>query len=260
MKTIPQPGKLLILCILSFFVITCSNNDYDVSPETENEISTTDGNPNTTPSLPNIVTLASSVDMLSTLLDAIDTADAGIAETLSSEGAFTVFAPSNDAFTDLFDQLEDFDTLADFDEAEEKQLLALILQYHVIADNEAFSNNLSDGTVLTTLQTEELNILVDGSVFVQDKTDELAEVIGADNDASNGVVHIVDKIVLPQAALDVLFPKPSLVELVMDTEELSLLEEAVIKANLVDALNGEGPFTVFAPTNAAIEELFTLLG
>ncbi len=260
MKTIPQPGKLLILCLLSFFVITCSNNDDDVSPETENEISTTDGNPNATPSLPNIVRLAGSVDMLSTLLDAIDTADAGIAETLLSEGAFTVFAPSNDAFTDLFDQLEDFDTLADFDEAEEKQLLALILQYHVIADNEAFSSNLTDGTVLTTLQTEELNIIVDGSVFVQDKTDELAEVIGADNDASNGVVHIVDKIVLPQAALDVLFPKPSLVELVMDTEELSLLEEAVIKANLVDALNGEGPFTVFAPTNAAIEELFTLLG
>ncbi|MEO0901812.1 MAG: fasciclin domain-containing protein, partial [Bacteroidota bacterium] len=240
------------------FVIACSKNDDDANPGTDDEIGNTDDD--VTPPLPNIFELAQSVDVLTILLDAIDAADPTIADVLSGDGPFTVFAPTNDAFNDLLNQLDDFADLDDFDEDAEKELLAQILQYHVISGTEAFSTSLSDGTVLTTLQTEELTINVDGAVFVQDQTEDLAEVVGADNDASNGVVHIIDKVLLPQAALDALFPKPSIVELVVETEELSLLEEAVIKANLVDALNAEGPFTVFAPTNAAIEELFDLLG
>ncbi|MEM8846904.1 MAG: fasciclin domain-containing protein [Bacteroidota bacterium] len=258
MKTIPHLGKFLAVFVLTLFVIACSKNDDDANPGTDDEIGNTDDD--VTPPLPNIVELAQSVDVLTTLLDAIDAADPTIADVLSGDGPFTVFAPTNDAFNDLLNQLDDFADLDDFDEDAEKELLAQILQYHVISGTEAFSTSLSDGTVLTTLQTEELTINVDGAVFVQDQTEDLAEVVGADNDASNGVVHIIDKVLLPQAALDALFPKPSIVELVVETEELSLLEEAVIKANLVDALNAEGPFTVFAPTNAAIEELFDLLG
>ena len=258
MKTIPHLGKFLVVFILSLFVLACSKNDDDANPGTDDEIGNTDDD--ATPPLPNIVELAQSVDVLSTLLDAIDTADPTIADVLSGEGPFTVFAPTNDAFNDLLSQLEDFESLDDFDEEAEQQLLALILQYHVISETEAFSTELSDGTVLTTLQSEELTVNVDGGVFIQDQTEDLAEVVSADNDASNGVVHIVNKVLLPQAALDALFPKPNIVELVVETEELSLLEEAVIKAGLVEALSEDGPFTVFAPTDAAIEELFELLG
>ncbi|PRX55498.1 fasciclin domain-containing protein [Flagellimonas meridianipacifica] len=258
MKTIPHLRKFLLVFVLSLFVFACSNNDDDANPGTDDAIGNTDDD--VTPSLPNIVELAESVDVLSTLLDAIEAADPTIADALAGDGPFTVFAPTNDAFNDLLNQLDDFDGFDDFDEDAEQQLLASILQYHVISGTEAFSNNLSDGTVLTTLQTEEITVNVDGGVFIEDKTEELAEVVSADNDASNGVVHIINKVLLPQEVLDALFPKPSIVELVVETEELSLLEEAVIKANLVDALNAEGPFTVFAPTNAAIEELFELLG
>ncbi len=260
MKTIPHIGKFLVVFSLSLFVLACSKNDDDAGPGTDDEIGNTDDDPNVPPSVPNIVELAQSVNLLSDLLEAIDTADPAIADVLAGDGTFTVFAPTNDAFANLLNQLEGFDSIEDFDEQAEKELLALILQYHVISGTEAFSPDLSDGTVLTTLQTEEIMVNVDGGVFIQDKTDEQSEVVSADNDASNGVVHIVNKVLLPQAALDALFPKPSIVELVVETEALSLLEEAVTTANLVDLLGQDGPFTVFAPTDAAIQELFDLLG
>lgn len=267
MKTIPHLGKLLVLFLFSLCIASCSKSDDNGDSGTD-DVSTTDDDgtggtnddPNGENSLPNIIELAETVDMLSSLLDAVDAAGAGLEEALSGDGPFTVFAPTNDAFDDLLDQLEDFESLGDFDDDTEKELLAEILKYHVISGTAEFSTDLSDGDVLETLQTEMLTVNIDGSVFIQDKTEDLAEVVSADNETSNGVVHIINKILLPQAVLDVLFPKPNIVELVVENEELSLLEEAVLKAELNDDLAAEGPFTLFAPTNAAIEELFELLG
>ncbi|MGB5821173.1 MAG: fasciclin domain-containing protein [Saonia sp.] len=252
MKTIPHVGKLLFL--LAFFLIaySCSKNDDD------NGNPPTDGG--TDDSLPNIVALAESVNMLSSLVEALEVADAGLVEALSANGTLTVFAPTNDAFNALIADLEGFDSLTDFDETSEKELLAEILKYHVVSSEAVFSDNLSNGRVLETLQSEALTVNIDGSVFIKDKTNIDSEVVGADNEASNGVVHIVNKILLPDAVLEILFPKPSLLEVVAEDEDLSLLEEAITKADLVDTLDGAGPFTIFAPSNSAIEELFTALG
>lgn len=267
MKTIPHLGKILVLFAFTILVYSCSKNDDDANPQTDDEIGNTDDevggtddDPNAPNSIPNIIELAESVDMLSTLLGALDVADAGLVDALSADGQLTVFAPTNDAFNDFLGQLDGFEGLGDFNEVEEKALLAEILKYHVVSGTAAFSPNLSDGQILETLQTENLTVKVDASIFIEDKTDELAEVVSADNEASNGVVHIVNKVLLPKAALDILFPKPSIVELVTETEELSMLEEAVLKAGLDDNLNADGSFTLFAPTNEAIEELFDLLG
>ncbi|WP_299534329.1 fasciclin domain-containing protein [Ulvibacterium sp.] len=256
--TISNLRRFILPLFLSFLVFACSKND-DATDTDGNTDAMNDGE-NQEETLPNIVELAQSVDVLEYLVDALVQADAGLVEALSEAGENTVFAPTNDAFKALLAQLDGLENVEDFDETAEKELLAEILKYHVIGGTSAFSDELSDGTVLETLQTEELGIKVDATVFVQDKTEEEAEVVAADNEASNGVVHIVDKVLLPQAVLDILFPKPTIVELVSTTDELSLLRDAVVKANLVDALNAEGPFTVFAPSNAAIQELFDLLG
>lgn len=258
-NTIFNLWRIAISLFVSLLVFACSKNDDDpVNSDGNGDEMNEEENQEET--LPNLVELAQSVDVLEYLVEALGQADAGLVEALSEEGSNTVFAPTNDAFKALLGQLEGFEKLEDFDEGAEKELLAEILKYHVIGGTSAFSDALSDGTVLETLQTEELTIKVDATVFVQDKTEEDAEVVGADNEASNGVVHIVDKVLLPQAVLDQLYPKPTLVELVSETDDLSLLRDALVKANLVDALNAEGPFTVFAPSNTAIQELFDLLG
>jgi transforming growth factor-beta-induced protein len=76
------------------------------------------------------------------------------------------------------------------------------------------------------------------------------KVTSADIEASNGVIHVIDKVMVP----------PTIVDLAVSNENFSILVQAVAKAGLVDALNGPGPFTVFAPTNTAFEELFAELG
>ena len=200
-----------------------------------------------------VVDLALGTADLSSLVAALNQADAGLVETLSGPGPFTVFAPTNAAFTNLLASLDDFSSLEDFDTAEERALLASILTYHVVAA-EAFSGDLSDGQTLTTVNGSTLTVSLSGGVFIQDATDTDAEVTGPDVDASNGVVHIINKVLLPQAVIDAIndpIEIPSIVEIATGNGDFSSLVAALTAADLVDTLNGDGPFTVFAPTNNA---------
>lgn len=212
----------------------------------------------------NIVETAIATDDLSLLVDALIAANAGLVETLSSEGPFTVFAPTNEAFAGLLDILGDeFNSLSDFDTQAEIDILIQVLTYHVVAGTEAFSTDLSDGQTIQTVQSENVTINLNGGVFVKDATDSDAQVIIPDVDASNGVVHVINKVLLPQAVLDILFPPtPNIVELAQSVDDLSILVDALIQADagLVEALSGEGPFTVFAPTNKAFADLLDSLG
>ncbi|WP_343486776.1 fasciclin domain-containing protein [Allomuricauda sp. d1] len=211
-----------------------------------------------------IVELAIETDDLSLLVDALVAADAGLVETLSGEGPFTVFAPTNQAFADLLHFLgDDFNSLSDFDTEAEINILVKVLTYHVVAGTAAFSTDLSNGQHITTVQGENLGIILNSSVHIDDATDTNASVITPDVEASNGVVHIIDKVLLPQEVLDALAPAtPNIVELAQSVDDLSLLVDALIQADagLVDVLSGDGPFTVFAPTNQAFADLLHALG
>ncbi|WP_394749757.1 fasciclin domain-containing protein [Spongiimicrobium salis] len=237
---------MLRLFILSFTLLflSCGKNDDNPSEQ-----------------VPNIVELAESKDVLGSFVAAINQDQSGLRNLLSDEGTFTVFAPSNNAFNRLFQQLEGYNSLADFDTPEELALLSEILRYHVVSGTAMESADLSGAMEVETLQSETLDIRVDNSIFIQDKSNDLAEVIGTDNIASNGIVHSIDKVLIPQSVIDALVPPlPSIVGIVSQEDRLSLFEEALVAANLTDTLNEDGPYTIFAPSNAAIEQLFQLLG
>ena len=216
-------------------------------------------------SLKTIVEIAVETDDLSLLVSALGQADAGLVETLSGDGPFTVFAPTNAAFADLLDTLgDDFNSLSDFDTDEEKALLIKVLTYHVVAGTASFSSDLSNGQSITTFQGEDVVVNIkDGTVHIADATDINATVVLADVEASNGVVHVINKVLLPQEVLDALTPSvPNIIETAQSVDDLSLLMDALIQADagLVDVLSGDGPFTVFAPTNAAFADLLDALG
>ena len=161
---------------------------------------------------------------------------AELADDLSGDGPFTVFAPTDAAFAALpagtIDALL-MDPTGD---------LANILLYHVLGA-EVMSTDLSDGQMATTLQGKDITVTINGNgVFIND-----AQVTVADIEASNGVVHVIDAVLLP--------PLPSVVEIIVDSPDHEILETAVIAAELADDLSGDGPFTVFAPTDAAFAAL-----
>ncbi|MBO75609.1 MAG: fasciclin [Flavobacteriales bacterium] len=165
---------------------------------------------------------------------------AGLVDALNGDGPFTVFAPTDDAFTALTEVLE-----VTVDELLAYPLLPAVLQYHVVAA-EAYAADLSNGQEIETLLGEDIivSITADG-VFINN-----AQVIVADIAADNGVVHVIDAVLLPE-----LEEETTVVDIIVDSEDHTLLEAAVGAAGLVEALSGEGPFTVFAPTDAAIVAL-----
>lgn len=220
------------------------------------------GGPDPEP-LANIVETAQDTPDLSNLVAALTTADQSAANdligTLSGDGPFTVFAPTNAAFEALLAQLDGFDSLDDFDTDPERALLASILTYHVVSGAAVFSDDLSEGQQVTTVQGETLSVSLQGGVTITDASGVPATVTAADIETSNGVVHIIDKVLLPQSVLDALNGEDpqSIVDLAVATEDLSNLVAALTEAGLVSALQGDGPFTVFAPTNAAFETFLT---
>ncbi|MFO7669464.1 MAG: fasciclin domain-containing protein, partial [Bacteroidales bacterium] len=154
---------------------------------------------------------------------------------LAGEGPFTVFAPTDEAFAALpagtVESLLEDPTGA----------LAQILLYHV-AGAKALSTDLSDGQMITTLNGDSVTVkIMDGMVYIDN-----AMVIVADLMADNGVVHVVDAVILPTYTVwDIIMASPA----------HNTLEAAVKAAGLDGALAGEGPFTVFAPTDEAFAAL-----
>ena len=229
MKNFRKYLAITTLLVSSMIVMSSCNKD--------------DDNPNPGNSAENeksVVQVATSNDDFSILVEALTKAD--LVTALQGDGPFTVFAPTNQAFEDLFTALN-VNGIEDLS----AETLKPILLYHVVGAA-AKSSSLNTGyyeTLNTTAPDEEkVKILVEigGNVMINGST----KVTAADIEASNGVVHVIDKVLLP----------PTVVALAISNANFSILVDAVVKAGLVDALKAEGPFTIFAPTNAAFEALF----
>lgn len=179
-----------------------------------------------------IVEVASAAGSFKTLLKAAEAA--GLVETLKGDGPFTVFAPSDAAFAKLpagtIDSL-----LAD------KAQLAAILTYHVVPGR-VLSKDLSGAIWAKTAQGQSLRVVAsETGVQVDD-----ARVVKADILAKNGVIHVIDSVVLP---------RKNLVETAAGAKSFKTLLTAAKAAGLADTLANGGPFTIFAPTDAAFAAL-----
>lgn len=192
----------------------------------------------------NIVQLAQANPDLSILVEAV--VAAGLVDTLST-GSLTVFAPTNAAFGALLVELGTTKAalLAD------KPLLGTVLSYHVLGQRVA-SADVPLGKALTPLGGGFFKIESANGLQVTDGRNRIARITATDLQARNGVVHVVDRVLLPA--------DKDLVETAQALPEFSILVEAVVAAGLVDTLQGAGPFTVFAPTNAAFAAVLTELG
>jgi len=137
-----------------------------------------------------IVDVAAGNPDFETLVTAVTAADLG--ETLSGEGPFTVFAPTNEAFAALPEGT--LDTLLD---PANKDQLAAILTYHVVA-GKVMAADLTDGQEIETVQGGTLTVGIDGdTVTLTDENGGVATVTAADVEASNGVIHVIDTVVTP---------------------------------------------------------------
>ena len=188
---------------------------------------------------PTIVERAASTSELSTLVSIVQLAD--FVTTLSGAGPFTVFAPTNAAF-DALSSSARTSLLA----PENRSQLARVLKNHVV-------RGIVRSTDLRTLCR--IKTLDDSDLSITSRTNETfvanARVITADLTCANGVVHMVDRVIVDPTKSTA----PTIVERAASTSELSTLVSIVQLADFVTTLSGAGPFTVFAPTNAAFDAL-----
>ena len=204
---------------------------------------------------------------------ALNIAAGDLPATLNGPGPFTVFAPNDGAFNTFAEELG-FESTDDSTAGEallaavDPALLTQILTYHVVPGNTEAAG-FSNGSTLSTVLGDELSVIVteDGTVQLQDatklpQTNPVANVVQANGYADNGIVHIIDKVLLPQAAIDALnFDlRPTILEWATGTEDLSILVSALEKAGLVDAIAQLDTARVLAPNNQAFEDLLETLG
>ncbi|MBK9924911.1 MAG: fasciclin domain-containing protein [Anaerolineales bacterium] len=194
------------------------------------------------PVLKDIVDTAVADERFSTLVAAVQAA--GLVETLKGEGPFTVFAPTNDAFAKL-----PAGTLDELLKPENKQALTDILLYHVVS-GKVMAADVTGLTSATTVLGKDVAIKVDmGNVYIND-----AQVVITDIETSNGVIHVIDSVLLPPAEEGAM-TENTIVDVAIADGRFKTLAAALTAAELVETLKGEGPFTVFAPTDDAFAAL-----
>jgi transforming growth factor-beta-induced protein len=210
----------------------------------------------------NIVETAIAAGNFTTLVAAVEAA--GLVEALSGEGPFTVFAPTDEAFAALPEGTVEA-LLAD-----PSGDLTQILLYHVIS-GQVMAADVTDGLEAETLQgsTVTFMVMADGVMINE------ANIVATDIETSNGVIHVIDAVILPPAgeeaaaeeaaaeatpeaaeeAMEEATAEMNIVETAIAAGSFTTLVAAVEAAGLVEALSGEGPFTVFAPTDEAFAAL-----
>jgi transforming growth factor-beta-induced protein len=182
-----------------------------------------------------IVTVASEAGSFQTLIAAAKAA--GLVETLQSPGPLTVLAPTDEAFAKL-----PKGTVENLLKPENKKQLAAILTYHVIA-GKVPAEKIVTTKFPATVNGQRLAIKAkDGKVLVNQ-----SNVIKTDIMASNGIIHVIDQVLIPA--------DKNIAEVAMANGNFTTLLTALKATGLDKALVGEGPFTVFAPTDAAFAKL-----
>jgi uncharacterized surface protein with fasciclin (FAS1) repeats len=207
--------------------------------------------------LPTIATFATTNAALGNLVSALQLADTGTPtvpyiETVSdpTAGPFTVFAPTNDAFADLLLELDPTGStaLGDLDPA----TVDAVLLMHIVNAN-VQSSGLPSGSVSTLggdITADNTNFtLTDPNGRVSNIVISLVDIQGM-----NGVVHVIDKVILPEQP-----ESNTIIDVALDNG-LTSLAAALEATGLVSTLQGEGPFTVFAPTNEAFADLLNATG
>jgi transforming growth factor-beta-induced protein len=262
-KTTPRNSRRFVaglaVSALAFTACASDSNDAEDPAPVEEEADSGEEAGEEAAEAGTIVDVAVGAGTFNTLVAAVTAAD--LAETLSGPGPFTVFAPTDDAFAALPEGLVDALLLP-----ENKDALVAVLTYHVLGA-EVPSSEVASGDV-ETLQGENITLAVggDGSVMVNDAT-----VTAVDVEASNGVIHVIDSVLVPPSIdAAALLVADAMEEEAMEEEAASAgtivdvavaagtfetLVAAVGAADLVETLSAEGPYTVFAPTDDAFAAL-----
>jgi uncharacterized surface protein with fasciclin (FAS1) repeats len=193
----------------------------------------------------NIMNLAESKSELSIFVEAVNAC--GLRETLEASGSNTAFAPSNDAFNALFGEMGKSKDQVFADKA----TLTVILKFHILGKAQ-FTEAIVEGHAIEPIGGGFFKIDKENNVFkATDGRNRVCTLIGTDSVALNGVLHTLDRVMLPA--------NKDIVVTCDETPQVDVCVQAIAAAGLTDTLKQPGPFTFFCPTDAAFTAVFVEL-
>lgn len=198
---------------------------------------------NPTPATSNSIVDIAKGENFTSLAAALERVD--LISTLEGEGPFTVFAPDNDAFEALLTELR----IDGLDKVSDAQLKEILLNH--VVNGKVMSTDLTEGYVSTLAAgAQQTNASLYVNLEDGVKLNNRATVTGPDVEADNGVVHVISRVLLVPNVVDAAVANPNFSILVA-----ALTDERLADADFVSVLSGDGPFTIFAPTDAAFGRL-----
>ena len=224
---------IVLAASISTTFSSCEDDEDDITPVTQ-----------PTGPTQNIAEIAIADSRTDSLVVALETAN--LVATFTGTTEYTVFAPTNQAFVNLLATNSAWNRISDIDAT----TLTNVLLYHVTA-GKVFASDLTDNTYINTLNTQgsvnNESTVIEVDIAGGAKLNNSSNIEAVDIEATNGVVHIIDAVLLPK----------NIVELAVLDERFTSLVAAltVFGDTLTGALSGNGPFTVFAPTNDAFQRL-----
>ncbi len=234
-KSIPTTLLSILFLSVTLFAASCSDDDDDDNG----------------PAQQTVLDIAVANDNFDVLAAAA--ARAGLGSTLDGNGPLTVFAPTDEAFRVYLGGVSEADAITAVTNLP-VDAAADLLMFHVISGSEIESGDLNDGTQAVTTAREGANNKAFVTKNASGVTINNALVTDADVNASNGVIHIIDAVLTPPAGNIITVATTG-----ANTNNFQLLAAALTQAGLVDDLQGNGPFTVFAPDDDAFLGLLRTL-
>lgn len=221
--------KIKIVGVLSFFILSSL-------------LFTSCGDDPKTPPKPSFPDIVASTPDLSSLLLALKLTK--LEETLQN-GVFTVFAPTNAAFQELLNSREDWNSLQDIP----VETLSDIMKYHLISNSVLKSTDLVSKDSLATFKGDTIVVESNNGIKIKTNKGVVAGIVNADLESFSGVLHIINKVMVPKLK--------TISELVKGNPKLSVLKEGIKRADLLSILSAEVGVstTLFAPTNDAFQAL-----
>jgi transforming growth factor-beta-induced protein len=203
---------------------------------------------------PTILEIAASNPDFSILVKAVQFA--GLESKLAGKRKLTAFAPTNQAFVDLLDALGI--SADDLFQESNKGLVRTILLYHLTKGSQFATDVVSAGR-LKMKAHEYAYIRTDAGAQIGNSKYGFANIVATDIEASNGVLHVLDKVIVPKK-IDLGSDKPTILEIAAGNDNFSILVKAVLFTGIEDVLAGKKKLTAFAPTNEAFVKLLERLG
>ncbi len=250
-KSVFKKNSFLGFSLVLLLVASCTKNEVATTEATEAKVEATDKN---------ILQFISDRDDATIFEEIINTSSPEVTELLSGDENYTIFVPTDQAWESFFQNFVGYESVDDLTIEKRKDLRDLIVKYHTVKGI-FLTGDFREGQEFESVAGQPFTVAATGNIYLEDNAntifndgDDVSTVIEADSTVSNGVVHFIDRVMIPEGFMQ------TLVRIIIERDDTTIFEEALRKTDLLTFYGDITRADAFVPSDTAWETCFELLG